>query len=167
MRNKLLLQAALALTLLFIPAAIAAPLTAAQSASIPERISGSPSAPITIELFSDLQCPFCRELHLRTMTRVLDDYCKKGQVKIVHRDLINHRYSKDATRWAIACATIGKYDAIAELLFQEQAAWGADGKIEAIIARALTTQQLQKVKQVMATQLPAIDDAINNDILLA
>ena len=40
---------------------------------------GSPSAPIKLEIFSDYQCPACREMHLNTTRQVIDNYVSTGQ----------------------------------------------------------------------------------------
>ena len=41
-------------------------------------VSGKPAAPIKIEVFSDFQCPGCRDLYLNTMRSVFSDYAEAG-----------------------------------------------------------------------------------------
>jgi len=156
-----------ALLLLSLVAA-AIPSPAAVTFAIPPRASGSKDAPIVIEVFGDFQCPFCRELHLRTMTRVIDDYCSKGKVYVIHRDFPApmHKYAPDAARWALACASIGKYEAIANTLFQKQDAWSTNGNIEPVIASVLTPAELKMVKQRMITNKAEIEAAIQSDVAL-
>src|SRR5713101_2549652 len=73
---------------------------------------GSKSAPITVEVFSDFQCPSCRTVYQSVMRPVIDNYVSVGKVYLVHRDfpLPMHKYSREAARWANAAAQIGKFD---------------------------------------------------------
>src|SRR5579863_10173378 len=73
----------------------------AQPFSIPaERATGRKNAPIVIEVFTDFQCPHCREFYLQTLTKVMEDYCDKGKVYLIHRTFPLHfRYSREAARW--------------------------------------------------------------------
>src|SRR5207253_1484412 len=48
---------------------------------------GSASAPLTIEEFADLQCPFCMRWSLDQLPRVVDPYVRRGQVRLVFRPL--------------------------------------------------------------------------------
>ena len=40
-----------------------------------------------------------------------------------------HKYSREAPNYATAAARMGKYDAVADRLFLNQAAWSASGKV--------------------------------------
>src|SRR5438105_3806175 len=111
MLKRLLL--ALALSLLTLAAPAATPL--------PERVTGSKNAPIVIDVYTDLQCPACREMYLRSLRRVMDEYCATGKVRIVHHEFPRHKYSRPATQWAFASAVIGKYETVCEALFTKQA----------------------------------------------
>lgn len=51
-----------------------------------DHIRGNPNAPIVIVEYSDYDCPFCRIFH-DTMTKVIDEYGKSGQVAWVYRHL--------------------------------------------------------------------------------
>ena len=37
---------------------------------------GSPSAPVRLVEFADLQCPFCREYTLQTLPQLVQDYVR-------------------------------------------------------------------------------------------
>ncbi len=141
----------------------------AESFTLPSRTSGLKDAPIVMEVFSDFECPHCKELYLRTLRRVIEDYCASGKVYLIHRDFPLdqiHRYAHDAARWAVASSTTGKYEAVAEALFTAQETWSASGNIEAVVAGVLSPAELQKVKQVMAAHKAEIDASIENDIFL-
>ncbi len=48
---------------------------------------GNANAPVTVVLWFDYQCPFCKQFETTTMTNVYNDYVKSGKVKIVLKDL--------------------------------------------------------------------------------
>lgn len=142
---------------------------AAASFSIPaERGVGSKDAPIVIEVFSDFQCRGCADFYLQTLTRVIEDYCNRGKVYLIHReyplDIPSHRYARIAARWALACASIGQYERAADVLFRDQSIWGESGEIEATIASALTPAELASVKQAMKDHGDDIEGELAHDI---
>jgi protein-disulfide isomerase len=142
---------------------------ASASSLIPEeRGAGSKEAPIVIEVFSDFQCQGCAAFYLQTLTRVIEDYCNKGTVYLIHHEyplsIPSHRYARDAARWALACAAIGKYEPAAAALFRNQSTWGGSGDIESTIASVLTPEELARVKQIMKDNGEEIDTALAQDI---
>jgi protein-disulfide isomerase len=50
---------------------------------------GSDNAPVTIQVFNDLQCANCREDFLATMPTLVEDYARPGDVKILYRHYSN------------------------------------------------------------------------------
>ncbi|MBA2545278.1 MAG: thioredoxin domain-containing protein, partial [Solirubrobacterales bacterium] len=54
---------------------------------------GEDDAPVTIEVFSDLQCEGCAEYHLATIDPLIESEVRAGEVKLVFR-----HYSMDADR---------------------------------------------------------------------
>jgi protein-disulfide isomerase len=58
-------------------------------AGIPQdgNVLGDPDAPVTIEEYVDLQCPFCKEFSQTGLPDVVEEYVKTGQAKIVLRTL--------------------------------------------------------------------------------
>lgn len=55
------------------------------------KVAGSPflgdaNAPVTIALWVDYQCPFCKKLELDVITQVIEQYVNTGKVKIVFKD---------------------------------------------------------------------------------
>jgi protein-disulfide isomerase len=77
-------------------------MSAAQSPTGKTR--GIPVAAITIELFSDFQCPACKVLHEQTLKPLIADYVDKGKVYLIYRDfpLPIHAYARQAA--CLACA---------------------------------------------------------------
>jgi protein-disulfide isomerase len=131
-------------------------------------LGGSLDAPIRIDVFSDFECPSCRELYLDVMRRVLIDYSSQNKVCLVYHEypLRTHRYSREAARYAEAASRLGreKLLRVYDVLFMEQAQWAVDGRLEASVAKALSRAELQKVKAYL--QDPGINVAINKGVKL-
>lgn len=47
---------------------------------------GDPNAPVTMHVFSDFQCHFCKSFHDETLPQIMDDFVRTGQVKLVYHD---------------------------------------------------------------------------------
>jgi len=50
---------------------------------------GSSDAPVTIQVFNDLQCSDCREAFLGTMPGLIEKYVRPGDVKLLYRHYSN------------------------------------------------------------------------------
>lgn len=142
-------------------------------ASAPAReelyLAGEPGAPIKIEVFSDYECPRCREFYFGTLKPLIADYCATNKAYIVYHDypLPMHPYARKATQFALAAARLGKdpWRRVTEALYQYQGAWAQDGNIEAILATVLDPTEMLRVKK-LATD-PEIDAAVEQEIALA
>ena len=109
----------------------AKPTTAALDLSEAKSL-GSKSAPITIEVFEDFQCPACRNFYETTVKQLIDDYVNPGKVYLIHRDfpLDMHPYSHQAARLANAAAELGQFETVEKALFDSQ-----DGRIMTLHVR--------------------------------
>ncbi len=114
----------------------------------PNKAFGSKSAPVTMEIFSDFQCPACKQLFSSTTQRVMNDYVNTGKIYMVHRDfpLPMHAYSRIAASYSRAAAHIGKDEAVEVALFQNQEKWEANGKVAETVASVLTPAEMKKVQ---------------------
>jgi protein-disulfide isomerase len=132
------------------------------------KAAGSRDAPITIEVFSDYQCPQCKVFYLDTARQLMQSYIPAGKVYYVHRDfpLSMHSHSREAARWASAAAMAGVFQSTEETLYSKQDQWGATGKIEDTLAAALSPADMKKVRTIEATQGAQIDAAIAKDMAL-
>lgn len=54
-----------------------------------DNAMGDPNAPITIEEFSDFQCPFCERFHQETEPLLRQYYIDTGKVRFVYRSMGN------------------------------------------------------------------------------
>ena len=154
---------------IFATIAILSPASNAQSASTPASASahkhaaadpapaapvktiGNRNAPITMEVFSDYQCPSCGNFYETTLRAMIQDYVASGKVYLVHHDfpLQMHTYSGQAARWANAAAMIGQFQDVDAALFDNQAKWPVDGDIEKYVAGALSPANFKRVQAIL------------------
>jgi protein-disulfide isomerase len=133
-------------------------------------LGGPTNAPVRIEVFSDFECPGCRQLYLETMCQVVQEYSTKGKVCVVYHEfpLSQHKYSREAAKYASAAAQMGPSTLMKVMdgLFKQQAHWSQDGIIEPVIAQSLPPDQFAKLKQIMKSSAAAIDAEIERDVQL-
>lgn len=130
----------------------AAKTTAAPSSEeVPVKAIGSKSAPITMEVFSDYQCPSCKMLYEQTLKPLINEYVATGKVYLVHRDfpLPMHKYSTDAARWVNAGAKIGRYPEVEAAIYDNQDAWSADGNIQKFVSAALSPAEFKRAEKMV------------------
>jgi protein-disulfide isomerase len=127
---------------------------------------GFDQAPISIEVFSDFECPACKGLHNDTLPLLLKDYVVKGKVYLIYREfpLPMHKYSRLAATYACAAARIGRYAEVADALFMNQSAWSVDGRVEQTVVKALTPAEAAMVRKLFTD--PGITAEIQHDIEL-
>ncbi len=127
----------------------------------PAKAFGSKNAPVTMEVFSDFECPACKLLFITTIRRVMDTYVDSNQVYIIFRDfpLPMHAYSRLAASYSRAAAHIGKCETTEQALFQNQEKWEATGDVKGLVASVLTPAEMKKVQALVdaRTLEPLID----------
>ena len=135
-----------------------------------DRTAGSPNAPVTLEVFSDFQCPHCARLHFGAIKEALGDCVASGKVRIVYRDfpLPQHPFARKAALYANAAAQIGRYERICDVLFRTQEQWGATGDVEGIVAKELKPDEMNKVRKILADpkKFAEINNQIDADLAL-
>ena len=122
-----------------------------KSARAPVKAYGSPSAPITMEVFTDYECPTCRSFYEQTLRPLINDYVATGKVYVIHHDfpLSVHKYSGQAARWANAAAEVGQFDGVEAALYDNQSSWETDGSVEKYISAALPPAAFKRVQERM------------------
>ena len=72
------------------PTTAAGPTTKSLFAGIPQHgdTLGDPSAPVTLTVYEDPQCPFCREWNVNTLPAVLDTFVRPGKLKLVYHGIV-------------------------------------------------------------------------------
>ncbi len=123
----------------------------AQVLGTPVKTYGSSSAPITMEVFTDYECPTCKRLFEETLRPMISDYVAAGKVYLVHHDfpLPMHKYGYEAARWLNASARVGQFQNVEAALYDHQESWAADGDIGKYVAGAMSPTEFKKVETQM------------------
>jgi protein-disulfide isomerase len=140
------------------------PVLAAAPDTIHGNAIGNPKAPITMEVFSDFQCPACKRFHDEELPLLVKDYALRGKVYIVYRyfPLPQHTYGRKAAELACACAQLGKYEQAASALFANQLTWSVSGKLDETLAPVLTPAEQKKI--VTLAKDPVVQSSIDHDL---
>jgi len=130
------------------------------------KVLGNPAAPIRLELFSDFSCPGCRAFHEQVLPILMRDFVSQGKVYIQFRDYVlppspGHMFSSEAARYAVAANRVGKYQQVADALFQTQPSWAMSGKVWEAVAPALTPAEQKKVQALVKD--PSVADEVTRD----
>ena len=132
----------------------------------PHKAFGSKNASVTMEVFSDYQCPACKTLFTTTNRRLMEDYVSSGKVYLIHRDfpLPMHAHSRVAARYARAAAQLGKVEPVEQALFQNQEKWEQSGDVDGTVAAVLSAAEMTKVRALVKGG--TLDAAIDKDYSL-
>ncbi len=109
---------------------------------------GSPSAPVTMQYFGDLECPICKQFTLGALPKLIEKYVRAGKVKIEYRNLETATREPETFRTQQAAAlAAGKqqkaWDFI-ELFYHEQ-------------GQEATGYVTEKYLQELAQQVPGLN----------
>jgi protein-disulfide isomerase len=154
----------------FILMIAAAPGSPAQSTDLKAEqfLGGSPDAPIRVEVFSDFECPACRQLYLETIRPVLKNYSNLDKVGVVYREfpLQGHKYSRQAARYAKAAQKLGRdqWQKVIEGLYEAQEKWVQDGSVDDVVFKALGADEYFNLKKLLLD--PALDKSIDAEVAL-
>jgi len=127
--------------------------------------SGPSTAKVQIEIYTDYQCPACRDLYMNILPSLNRDYVQTGKIHLIHRDfpLPQHQFTITATRYANAAGVIGKYDIVAAQIFKTQPEWEQNGNVDAEVAKVLSPADLQKVRDLVKAPPAALEDSVKAD----
>lgn len=131
-------------------------------------LGGTADAPVVIEVFSDFQCPACRQLYMSTIRPTLREYSSKGEVGVIYQEfpLAMHKYAREAARYAEAAYRLdrAKWLPVVDSIFENAPSWSQDGDFDAALARVLSAEDFLKVKRM--AQQPDIEASIERQIAL-
>src|SRR5581483_2213271 len=104
-------------------------------------VLGSPTAPVTVLEYADLQCPYCRAWATYAFPRLVEDYVRPGKVKRGFRGLaFLGPDSERALRVALAAGLQGKLWNVVDLLYRNQghenSGWVTDRLLSSVAAAA-------------------------------
>lgn len=69
------------------------------------RSLGEPTAPVTIEVWADYQCPYCGLFSQQVEPRIVATYVQAGKARLVFRDLA---FLGEESRWAAVAARLAE-----------------------------------------------------------
>jgi protein-disulfide isomerase len=103
------------------------------------NVLGSPTAPVTMVEYVDLQCPFCQEFETQVMPTVIERYVRSGKLKVEARVLAF--IGPDSLRGQSAAIAAGQQDKqfnFVQLLYGNQAGensgWLSDDMVRSAAA---------------------------------
>ena len=122
-----------------------------QPLGAPVKAYGSKSAPITLEVYTDYQCPSCRNFYEQTLRTLISQYVASGKVYLLHHDypLSGHSHSGEAARWANAAARVGQFDSAEAALYDNQSAWEESDDIAKYMSAAMSPADFKRVQDQM------------------
>ena len=97
-----------------------------------ERQIGNPDAAVTIIVYTDFQCYWCRKFEENDLPRIIEDYVKTGKIFIQFRDFpltLIHKYAFKGAEYADCAAFQGKYMPVRSLLYKYQNDWSVIGDL--------------------------------------
>ena len=85
---------------------------------------GDPNAPVTIQYFGDLECPFCKEFTLKALPTIIQKYVRTGKAKIEYHSMETATHEKETFQTQqVAALAAGKQNRMwdfVELFYHEQ-----------------------------------------------
>jgi protein-disulfide isomerase len=103
------------------------------------NVLGSPTAPVTMVEYVDLQCPYCQQFETQVMPTVIERYVRSGKLRVDARVLAF--IGPDSIRGQSAAIAAGRQDKefnFAQLLYANQAGensgWLSDDMVRAAAA---------------------------------
>ena len=116
----------------------------------PSAVKGVQSAPVTITLFSDFQCPYCARL-VPTIEKVLETYPQ--QVKVVFKQfpLNMHKFARPAAIASLAARNQGKFWEMHDELFANY--------------NKLDDNKIREIAEMVGLNMQKFDADINNPAL--
>jgi protein-disulfide isomerase len=117
---------------------------------------GSPTAPVTLTEYIDLQCPFCQQFETQVLPQIVKSYVRTGKVKIEARVLAfigpDSVHGRDAM---LAAAKQGKAFNFAQVLYDNQGIENTGWLDDAMVASAAKSVPGLNSKLLLSTQSSA------------
>ncbi len=84
---------------------------------------GDSAAKVSIVVFSDFECPFCRQFHAQAV-QAMSTHVRDVEPVFVHYPLASHRFAKPTAQAAECAATQGRFLEFASVAFAQQDSLG-------------------------------------------
>ena len=120
-----------------------------------DNAMGDPNAPITIEEFSDYQCPYCARFSEETEAQIADTYVATGKVYFIYRSFGNFigPESKAAAEAAYCAGDQNKYWEYHDILF---------ANLTGENVGAFTDRRLVTFAEALSLDMDAFNDCFNS-----
>lgn len=149
--------------------AAAQPVDIANVNTAGEPFIGNPKAPVTIAMWFDYQCPFCKSLDESMMPSLVADYINTGKVKFVYKDFAF--LGPDSQTAALIARAV--WDAAPQKFYDwnsamfahqdgENSGWGNKDDILAL-TKTISGIDESKVEQLLAANSDKYQQAIDAD----
>jgi protein-disulfide isomerase len=128
------------------------------------KVTGPAMAKVSIEVFSDYQCPGCKALYENTVKPLLAEY--GNRIRFTHREypLSIHAYAREAACFACAADRIGKYEQVCEALFRDQDKWSKTGKVAESACSAVSPAEAKRLREL--AQDASVKSEVESDLRL-
>jgi protein-disulfide isomerase len=122
---------------------------------------GKASAPVTLTVFEDPQCPFCQEWDEQTLPTVVQNYVRTGRVKLVYHgiDIIGPN-SIAGLRAIYAAGSQNKLWSMVNELYKRQGTENSGWITQAVIRAAARSVGADGAKILATLNAPAITSAL-------
>jgi len=108
----------------------------------PPNFKGLASSPVTLEEFSDFECPPCRDLY-QTLKKIEVDYGPRLKVVFRHFPISSlHQNALAAARVSEAAALQGHFWEMHDELFEDQRTWSSSSDVQSIFLNYARSLQL-------------------------
>ena len=144
-----------------------APENVATFAGVPQHgdTLGEPSAPATLTVIEDPQCPFCRQWYIDTLPTVVENYVRTGRIKIVYRGVVViGANSLVGLAAEYAAAQQNKLWEMTEALYKRQGEENSGWITTAVVRDAAREIGLKPAKIVTALKSASVTSAIRKSI---
>jgi protein-disulfide isomerase len=136
-------------------------------AGVPQRgdVLGKASAPVTLTVFEDPQCPFCRQWNIDTLPTVVQNYVRTGRIKIAYRGVVVIGANSLVGLAAIyAAAEQDKLWQMAEALYERQGDENSGWITVPVVRAAAREIGLDPATIVTAMRSSAVTSAIRKSV---
>lgn len=130
---------------------------------------GKDNAPVTMAVWEDFQCPFCKRWEQSTLPTLITDYVDKGKLKIVYKDFAF--LGADSTTAAIAGRAVWevapkKYEEWRDAMYvkqdDENANWGSKDDI-ITLTKGISGIDANKVSSLMESKKAEYQKSVDGD----
>ena len=107
----------------------------AKPVSLPDMALGPANAPVTITEFASMTCPHCAAFNENVFPKIKSEYIDTGKIRYVFREFPLDIKAAAGAMLArcIAKDDAGKYFAVTDLLFRQQADWAMKNTAETLM----------------------------------